>query len=698
MSSANGEVILDAYIEACEKGGRTIGDLLSDLFDASGYFRSDIFEFREDPDNPGMLQFRVGDFFSPGGGWITLSYTDFSTFIAACDAQRVLAEAAATNAAASAASASASATSATGSKNAAATSATNAATSESNAAASASSASTSAATATTQASNAGASATAAATSASNAAASATAAANAAASSLPLAGGTVTGALNLIGSGNLALRSSTADPQVLFQRQAGSISGVLRFENTNNVVRLDARDASGTIQSALTLGSNAPSIKYNGNDVWHTGNLTPANYLPLAGGTMTGNLNLAPDIDMYLTTQTSNGGVIGWKRGADATLAALFWYSVTQGAMLTQTYNSAGTLINTLSLSDTTAGSFSLNGNTIWHAGNFTPSDYLPLAGGTVTGALNLVGQGYATIQSAASDPTMVLKSQAGAIRGVVRYEHTADFLRIDARDAGGVIRSALTLGSTSASFKYNGNDVWHAGNFTPSDYLPLTGGSLSGTLVADIGVYAKGITGTNPRFELRDTASVRRFMIASVMANSSASIQNFNTSATLLNTLSFPAAAGGDLLWNGGTVVDTGNMATTLAAYAKLASPALSGTPTAPTQAAGNNSTRIATTAFVTTAVAALQSSLNFATGYSTDVSGLGIGAVAILGLSPINTAITAGNSYAGSTLRVANLAAGSSAIVGGFTATTLTGTWKALQNVPANANGMSLGNFVRTA
>lgn len=38
---------------------------------------------------------------------------------------------------------------------------------------------------------------------------------------------------------------------------------------------------------------------------------------------------------------------------------------------------------------------------------------------------------------------------------------------------------------------------------------------------------------------------------------------------------------------------------------APLASPALTGNPTAPTQAAGNNSTRLATTAFVTAAVAA---------------------------------------------------------------------------------------------
>ncbi|MBP1852114.1 hypothetical protein [Rhizobium halophytocola] len=45
------------------------------------------------------------------------------------------------------------------------------------------------------------------------------------------------------------------------------------------------------------------------------------------------------------------------------------------------------------------------------------------------------------------------------------------------------------------------------------------------------------------------------------------------------------------------------SLATTLGSYAKLASPGLTGNPTVPTQAAGNNSTRIANTAFVTGAV-----------------------------------------------------------------------------------------------
>ncbi len=52
------------------------------------------------------------------------------------------------------------------------------------------------------------------------------------------------------------------------------------------------------------------------------------------------------------------------------------------------------------------------------------------------------------------------------------------------------------------------------------------------------------------------------------------------------------------------TIADITNLQTTLNTKANLASPALTGTPTAPTAAAGTNTTQVATTAFVTAAVA----------------------------------------------------------------------------------------------
>ena len=45
-SSANGVQVLDTYLENAELGGRSIGDLLADLFDNTGVFRSSVFQFR----------------------------------------------------------------------------------------------------------------------------------------------------------------------------------------------------------------------------------------------------------------------------------------------------------------------------------------------------------------------------------------------------------------------------------------------------------------------------------------------------------------------------------------------------------------------------------------------------------------------------------------------------------------------------
>lgn len=95
-SAKTGSHILDDYLEAVERGGRTLPDLLDDLFHPlTGAFRSDLFQFREDPDNPGFIQFRVGDYVDPNTGWITLSYTDFADLVASTTDAKDDAEAAA---------------------------------------------------------------------------------------------------------------------------------------------------------------------------------------------------------------------------------------------------------------------------------------------------------------------------------------------------------------------------------------------------------------------------------------------------------------------------------------------------------------------------------------------------------------------------------------------------------------------------
>lgn len=70
-----------------------------------------------------------------------------------------------------------------------------------------------------------------------------------------------------------------------------------------------------------------------------------------------------------------------------------------------------------------------------------------------------------------------------------------------------------------------------------------------------------------------------------------------------------------------GTVATTSDIPTVAGVYAPLASPSLTGTPTAPTASAGTNNTQVATTAFVTNAVTTAIDSItgiSFNTDYAT--------------------------------------------------------------------------------
>jgi hypothetical protein len=67
-SQYSGDHVLDTYLEAAEKGGRTLADLLDDLFDSNGVFRDGNFEFRYNP-STSDLEYRVGQFANDTDGW-----------------------------------------------------------------------------------------------------------------------------------------------------------------------------------------------------------------------------------------------------------------------------------------------------------------------------------------------------------------------------------------------------------------------------------------------------------------------------------------------------------------------------------------------------------------------------------------------------------------------------------------------------
>lgn len=215
LSTKTGEHNLDTYLENAERGSKTIGDMLGDIFDSSGVFDATNFEFQFDPSDS-QLEVRVGgssnsyvnitNFFNIRGVYSSSSttYKNFDLVtrsngdvhivhgLASNTATTTFADDAAvasssnttkivdvSGAAAQASAAATSATNAANSATAAATSASAASTSESNASSSASTASGHASTATTKASEAATSASNAATSASTASTQATNASNSA---------------------------------------------------------------------------------------------------------------------------------------------------------------------------------------------------------------------------------------------------------------------------------------------------------------------------------------------------------------------------------------------------------------------------------------------------------------------------------------------------------------------------------------
>ena len=124
------------------------------------------------------------------------------------------------------------------------------------------------------------------------------------------------------------------------------------------------------------------------------------------------------------------------------------------------------------------------------------SQYSPLTINSVTRNLSLDGHTHS-----------YLPLSGGTLSGDLRV-NARIFINSDSHHL--FYNSAIGCISSKYGFAVGDNYVWHAGNFTPSSYLPLTGGTLSGNLsVGDVGLdrallvrnissYDSGPLGLNP--------------------------------------------------------------------------------------------------------------------------------------------------------------------------------------------------------
>jgi len=146
----------------------------------------------------------------------------------------------------------------------------------------------------------------------------------------------------------------------------------------------------------------------------------------------------------------------------------------------------------------------------------------------------------------------------------------------------------------------------------------------------------------------------------------------------------------------------TSAIQTQLDAKAALASPALTGTPTAPTASSGTNTTQVATTAFVEAATTELSIRKSLAAASVGEV-----GTYAIAGKYASSThSFTRGSTYTGSTLKYGGAATtgnttNDGANQSGYPQTgsiTLSGTWRAMGEAYRGSEGTIVTLFLRVS
>jgi len=308
---------------------------------------------------------------------------------------------------------------------------------------------------------------------------------------------------------------------------------------------------------------------------------------------------------------------GWKfLGPLTGTAAIFSAGVT-AAELTAT-TSSNSVVNLFTTQNTSAGAAARNrsrfGNDastvaltidVYGSGVVGNSNYVrltnqlnaPLILGANGGDnLTIAGSGAITLSSLAgtgtrmvvADNTGLMSTQAipGGGGGSVTGVAVASANGLAGTSDGNAVVPTLTLTTTV-------NSPVLAGNGTAISAATTTG---SGSTV----VLATSPTLVTPTLGVAAATTINKVAITAPATGSTLTIADGKT-LTASNSLILTGTDGSTL--NVGTGGTLGSNAYTSTAFAPLASPALTGIPTAPTAAAGTNTTQIATTAYVDGAI-----------------------------------------------------------------------------------------------
>lgn len=273
-----------------------------------------------------------------------------------------------------------------------------------------------------------------------------------------------------GNGRVAILKTLEDRFVIkFGSTVGSAIEVFSVSNSANDVVLAsgvdllfdgaAATIGGNIPSSITLGKAGDTINLNAAGVTYNFPTSGTPYLMLTGGVLTGNLVL-DKAELHFNSAS-----------ADAqTEVALKVDGEDFVIFEPEESNREWLRIKDTGESDPT-NAMKLFGWNVWHTGNLTPSNYLPLAGGTLSGSLNMNNN---TLQLSADD--YILAGNASYSQAGIWISSGQDIAFNINSNGAGADSFQVFEGSTPTSlfqirtdlFKYKTYDIWHSGNFNPA--------------------------------------------------------------------------------------------------------------------------------------------------------------------------------------------------------------------------------------